>query len=81
MNRLERAANFLDGLADAAVAGGDADPGMVEKCSEIANALRSAVRTDMDKAVWASVFFCLKIKGDLAAALANELTFAEGKEF
>jgi hypothetical protein len=79
--RLEKAASYIENLIADAVQAGEADDSLVNDGKAIIEALRNTDRKDRDKAVWASVFTCLKIKNELALGLANELEDAEGKDF
>jgi hypothetical protein len=79
--RLEKAASYIENLIADAVQAGEADDSLVNDGKAIIEALRNTDRKDLDKAVWASVFTCLKIKNELALGLANELEDAEGKDF
>ena len=81
MNRLEKAAQYLEAMISQAVEAGEADDSLSAEARQIVDTLRRCDRKDLEKAVWASVFSVLKIKGDLARDLAMELEYAEGKSF
>lgn len=76
MNRLEKAAAYLEKLsADQA---DQATQDQLDEIKLIAGKLRNPGRSDLNKAVWASVFSCLKIK---AMHISNLLEEEEGKSF
>jgi len=81
MDRLEKAAKYLEMLAEEAESAEDADSAKIEECRKIASILRqsnSHQKRALNKAVWASVFHFLGIKMTLLAlTIVNELTFAE----
>lgn len=71
MTRLEIAAAHIDHLISVASTDPESDQEMIARARQAAATLRETTRKDLDKAVWASVFYCLKIKN--LTWLSNEL--------
>lgn len=77
MTRLEKAADYLEKLA--AEQANEATPEEMAEVQVIIKKLRNHERKNLEKAVWASVFYCLKIKN--AGHIVLLLEYEEGKSF